>query len=316
MTPANIPLAAWLAAKIKGAGVALDRTGLTPGGSGADNLAFAGRTIEGRHLIVKVRLREAARYGTAAWAGKALTQRGIPAPEVLWHDDSICVETRCVGAPLTGAADRLDTSDVMPPAAVVRAATEAGALLRRVHRIRVHGYGRLTPSGTGPHQSLHESLSLEAAGTRRADPTGGLASAARRVMSGNLWRLADPGARLLVGDCAARHIFIDTDSDTISGFIDLESARGGHPLADVAGFSVREHPQVSRALLDGYFPAGIDIDELWALTLHRARIATFLLLFHACRKEHAITRRFADCLAADLAAITSETPTALPAHPQ
>jgi phosphotransferase family enzyme len=199
--------------------------------------------------------------------------------------------------------------------AVVRAATEAGGLLRRVHSIAVRGYGRLTSAGTGPHLSLHESLSGLTDGLR-PDPTGGLATTACKAVSNNVWRLADKGARLLLGDCAARHIFFNTATGMISGFIDLESARGGHPLADVAGFSVREHPQVARALLSGYFPTGIGIDDLWALTIHRVRIATFLLLFHARRYEHAVIRRFVDCLAADLAAITSETPTALPAHLQ
>lgn len=314
MTPTNAPLAARLSEKITGAGIKLDRTGLTPRGGGADNLVFAARTIEGRPLVVKAPLRQGARYGTAAWAAKALAARGVPAPEILWCDASICVETLCPGVPLTGAADRLDTSDSTPHPAVLRAAGEAGALLRRAHSIPVHGYGRLNPAGAGPHGSLLESLLPEATGVLRTDPTGGPAPSARRVVSDNLWRLNDRGPRLLLGDCAARHIFFDTHAGTISGFIDLESARGGDPLADVAGFSVREHPQLTRILLNGYFPSGPSIDQAWALTLHRARIAMFLLLFHTSRNEHDIARRIADCLAADLAAITAETPTALPAH--
>jgi aminoglycoside phosphotransferase (APT) family kinase protein len=315
MTAGKSSLAARLAERITSVGIALDRTGLAPCAGGADNLVFACHTVEGRELIVKVPLREVSRYGTAAWAGKALAQRGVPAPQVLWHDDSICVETRCPGAPLTGAAGRLDTWDAAPQPAVVRAATEAGGLLRRVHSIAVRGYGRLTSTGTGPHRTLHESFSDVTEGLR-TDPTGGLATTACEVVSKNVWRLADKGARLLLGDCAARHIFLNTATGMISGFIDLESARGGHPLADVAGLSVREHPQVTRALLDGYFPTGIGIDELWALTIHRVRIATFLLLFHSRRSEHTSTRRFANSLTADLAAITSETPTALPAFLQ
>ncbi len=314
MTSMNAPLAVRLTEKITGAGIMLDRTGLTPCGGGADNLVFAARTIEGRPLVVKAPLRQGARYGTAAWAAKALAARGVPAPEVLWCDASICVETLCPGVPLTGAADRLDTSDSTPHPVVLRATGDAGALLRSAHGVLVHGYGRLTPAGAGPHGSLLESLLPDTTGVPRTDPTGGLASSARRVVFDNLWRLNDLGPRLVLGDCAARHIFLDTHTGTISGFIDLESARGGDPVADVAGFSVREHPQVTQALLDGYFPSGPSIDQAWALTLHRARIAMFLLLFHTSRSEHDIARRIADCLTADLAAITAETPTVLPAH--
>jgi len=302
--------------KITQAGIELDRSGLTPCGRGADNLVFAAQTIDGRHLIVKTPLGTRSRYGTAAWAARALARCGVPAPQVLWQGSSICIETRCPGVPLTGATDRLDTSGTTPHTTVLRAAAEAGALLRRAHSVLTHGYGRLTPAGVGPHRSLRDSLRADAPAAARTHPAGELASVARQVVSDNMWRLADAGPRLLVGDCAARHIFVDAGTAVVSGFIDLESARGGQPHADVAGFAVREHPQVTHAFLDGYYPAGPTVDDLWALTIHRARITTRLLLFHLGRHEHAPARRFADALSADLTAITSGTPIALPAHLQ
>jgi aminoglycoside phosphotransferase (APT) family kinase protein len=317
MTPADSQVTARLTEKITAAGITLDRAGLRPCAGGADNLVFAARTTDGRDLIVKTPLRPGtSRYGTAAWTARVLTSHGIPAPQVIWHDTSACVETRCAGTPLTGAAERLDTSGTTPQPATLAAARQAGALLRIAHAIPAAGYGRLTPAGTGPHRSLLNSIQAETAGTPPPGPAGQLACEARRVVSASLWRLDDPGPRLLVGDCAARHIYLDPCTGTISGFIDLESARGGHPLADVAGFSVREHPQLTLALLDGYFPAGPGTGDLWALTIHRARIAAFLLLFHTGRGEHDIAGRLAAMLTADLAAITSATPAALAAHLQ
>ncbi|WP_160150650.1 phosphotransferase family protein [Nonomuraea solani] len=307
-------VAARLTETIASAGIVLDRSGLTLFGAGADNIVFAGHTLDGRALIVKTPRRERPRYGTAAFAARALARHRVPAPEVLFHDASICVETRCPGVPLTGAEGLLDTWDSTPYPAMLRAAKEAGALLRRAHTIAVHGYGRLTPTGSGPHHTLLDSLLPHPAPPAIAAPAGGLAQAAHRAVSGHLWRLRDAGPRLLVGDCAARHIFLNPADGAISGFIDLESARGGHPLADIAGFSVREHPQMAQALLHGYFPDGVELDRAWALTLHRARIASSLLLFHTRRGENEPAHRIADCLAADLAAITSHSPTVLPAH--
>jgi aminoglycoside phosphotransferase (APT) family kinase protein len=308
-----------LAAKIRAAGIPLDRTGLTAYASGADNAVFAARAVDGHHLIVKTPLRPGPRYATAAWACAALMVRGIPAPRILWHGSwnggAACVETRCPGLPLTGAPDRLDTTGTTLPEPAVQAARQAGALLRIAHSITVGGYGKLSPAGTGPYRSLATSISPHFTTRLAPDPTGGLADAARRLLTANLWRLYDRGPHLLLGDCAARHIFHDPDTAQVTGFIDLESARGGDPLADLAGFSVREHPDLSRALLDGYFPEGATIDQAWALTLHRARIATHLLLFHLTRGQYQPAEHLADLVVADMNAITSEAPTALPAHP-
>lgn len=308
--------AAWLAGKITAAGIPLAQPGLTPAPSGADNLVFTARTTDGTQLIIKTPRRPAtARYGTAAWAAATLASHGIPAAKVLWHDSEACAETRCAGMPLTGIAGRPDTTGTTPGPATLRAARKSGALLRQVHAITVAGYGRLSPAGTGPCRSLLDSI-LQETPHPPAGPAGQLAGKAWRAVIDSREHLDDRGPRLLLGDCAARHIYLDPRTDAITGFIDLESARGGHPLADVAGFTVREHPQVTQALLDGYFPAGPALADLWALTLHRARIAAHLLLFHSSRGEHHAVTRLTAPLAADITAITADTPTALLAHPR
>ncbi|MGP4029675.1 phosphotransferase family protein [Actinomadura sp. 3N407] len=314
-----LPAGEALAARIRSAGIPLDRTGLTPYVSGADNAVFAARTVDGRHLIIKVPLRAAPRYATAAWAAEALTAHGVPAPRVLrhyvWEGGAVCVESRCPGLPLTGTPCRLDTTDATLSESAMRAALHAGALLRVAHRITVGGYGKLTPPGTGHHHSLTASIRHDLSRRLSADPTGGLATCARQLVTDNLWRLRDPGPHLLLGDCAARHIFHHPDTGQVSGFIDLESARGGDPLADLAGFSVREHRDLARALLEGYFPDGATVDQTWALTLHRTRIATHLMLFHLTRREYRPAEHLAELLTADLHAITTETPTVLSAQP-
>ena len=313
------PAADALPARIRAAGIPVDHRGLAPHASGADNEVLAARTTEVRDLIVKVPRRPAHRYGTAAWAAAALAECGVPAPRVLWHGawdgGAACVETRCPGIALTGTPGRLDTAGTVISEHVRQAARHAGSLLRRVHAVTVSGYGQLTEDGTGPHPSLEGSVLPGLAARPDAGPAGGLAACARQLVAGNLWRLRDPGPHLLLGDCAARHIFHDPGTGQVTGFIDLESARGGDPLADLAGFSVREHPGLTRALLEGYFPGGATGDQAWALTLHRARIAAHLMAFHLARGEYQPAGHLAGVLTADLHAISTETPAVMPSQP-
>ena len=129
------------------AGIPVDRHGLAPHASGADNEVLAARTTEGRDLIVKVPRRPADRYGTAAWAAAALAECGVPAPRVLWHGawdgGAACVETRCPGIPLTGTP--AGSTPPAPRSASTRGRrTARRLLLRKVHAVTVCGYGQLT----------------------------------------------------------------------------------------------------------------------------------------------------------------------------
>jgi aminoglycoside phosphotransferase (APT) family kinase protein len=312
------PAAGALAARIRAAGIPVDHHGLAPHASGADNEVLAARTTDGRNLIVKVPRRPAHRYGTAAWAAAALAECSVPAPRVLWHGawdgGAACVETRCPGRPLTGTPGRPDTAGTAISEHARQAARHAGSLLRKVHAVTVGGYGQLTQDGTGPHPSLEGSVLPGLTALPDAGPVGELAACARQLVAGNLWRLRDPGPRLLLGDCAARHIFHDPDTSQVTGFIDLESARGGDPMADLAGVSIREHPGLTQALLEGYFPDGPTIDQAWALTLHRARIAARLMVFHLARDEHQTALHLAGLLTTDIHSITAQAPAVIPAR--
>jgi aminoglycoside phosphotransferase (APT) family kinase protein len=292
---------------------------MRPYASGADNKVLAARTTDGRNIVVKVPRGPGSRYGTAAWASAALTAHDVPAPQILWHDSwdggAACVETRCAGLPLTGAARRLHTTGSVIGDQERQAARHVGTLLRRVHSVTVGGYGRLTANGTGRHPSLESSILAALSPQPGADPAARLTTLARRLVADNLWRLRDPGPRLLLGDCAARHVFYDPATGQVTGFIDLESARGGDPMADLAGFSLREHPGLTRELIKGYFPEGATSDHAWALTVHRSRIAAHLMMFHLARGEYQPARHLAGLLAADMRAITTRAPAVMPAQP-
>ncbi|WP_035847315.1 phosphotransferase family protein [Kitasatospora azatica] len=277
---------------------------------GADNLPFAFRAPDGQNLVVKIRKSTAVpRYATAAWASARLRAAGVPAPQVLWHDQDACVETRCPGRPLdhtgTGTAD-------------TAAAARAGETLRRIHGLTVTGFGRIdAANGTGRYASSRDWLR---AATNTALPTTlpgdalALLQRAYRTLHLGARLMPRTHPRLLHGDFVARHVF--TDGQDTSGVIDLESVRGGDPLADLAGFSLQETPELTRALFAGYFEGTRPVKALMPLVLCRLRIAVSLLQYHASCKDTAlielrtaqIASELDDLSSGDLALIPRITP--------
>ncbi|KQV20878.1 MULTISPECIES: phosphotransferase family protein [unclassified Kitasatospora] len=254
---------------------------LRPLPPGADNLPFAFTAPDGTKLVVKVpRPGRIARYATAAWASTQLHTMGVPVPRVLWYDHGSCVETWCPGGPLDRAPDGGDA---------VAAAERVGATLRRIHQITVSGFGRLDASGCGQHSSIRSWLGAASTAaipaTLPSDTADLLARSYRTLRWGARLLPATP-PRLLHGDWAARHVL--TDGQSITGVIDLESARGGDPLADLAGFSLQESAELTRALFAGYFDGKQPVKALMPLALCRLRIAVSLLRYHAACQDTAL----------------------------
>lgn len=271
-----------LARALAAVGVARTEVGLTALVPGADNLPFAFRAPDGRNLVIKVRKAEGApRYATAAWASTRLRAAGVPAPQVLWYDRHSSVETQCPGRPLDQAnAVATDTA----------AAVRAGETLRRIHTVSVSGFGRLdVTSGVGQHASARSWLQA----ATKVEPPPTLPGNAIALVERS-YRTLHLGARLmphtppslLHGDFVARHVF--TDGQSTTGIIDLESVRGGNPLADLAGFSLQEPPELTRALFAGYFRGTQPVKALMPLVLCRLRIAVSLLNYHVSCGDSAL----------------------------
>lgn len=301
---------AQIVARVESGGIVL--AGLTLHSAGADNVVFAARTADGLRVVVKSARSDRGRFATAAWATSEAARRGIPVPRVLWHDERLCVEERARGRALAESPDQLDTSAHSPSANVVVGARELGTVLRRLHSIAVRGHGPLSALGVGTYPSLAAALSASA--LRLAAHPSSLLAVAGRALTEHGPRLVGRGPRLLHGDMAARHTFVDIATGTITALVDWESVRGGDPLSDVAAFSVREHPCLAAALLREYFPAaGPSEADVWALTVHRIRIAAALTRFHHDQGEHVAAARMAAILTADLVAVRNDAPSALPA---
>ncbi|MEV8476221.1 phosphotransferase [Streptomyces sp. NPDC051173] len=266
---------------------------------GADNHVFTAPGSDGQPLIVKVPVvGRHPRYQVAAWAARQLHHHGVPVPTMVWHGPDMAVETRCPGVPISQ----------MPQPAAAALAQRAGQLLRKVHAVPVDGFGRLTPVGTATHRTLADWLLRTP-----ADPPGPAAELAAHMtgaLRAHLPELAGTVPRLLHGDWAARHVL--SDGVTVTGIVDLESVRGGDPLADIAGWSLTEPPALTEALADGYFPTPPGPGSLLAITVYRLRIALFLLAYHARHSDHTDAHLRARQIDADLSDLAAGRPRLIP----
>lgn len=259
-----------LQGRLASGGIILSPEPLTQIGRGFDNTVLLARTSDGIPVVIKSRRgTRPARYATARWAGEQMRRAGAPTPRILWHDDDFCVETFLAGRPLCAAGrDALSV------------ARSTGAVLRAVHTIVVDGFGQLDPTGQGPDPTLATWLT----GRRPEDElrdVDGAGPLSRRVGAA-LRELAPivPTAqpRLLHGDWVARHVLSAARKTT--GVVDLESARGGDPAADLAGWSLQEPAELTRALFEGYRLDRGDRELLLRLVLHRLRIGPSLARHH------------------------------------
>ncbi|WP_328953045.1 aminoglycoside phosphotransferase family protein [Kitasatospora purpeofusca] len=277
------------------AAAGFDATGahFAPLKSGTDSLPFAATTRDGHQLVIKVRRAGSrSRYPTAAWASAHMRGAGIPAAEILWHSREACVETLCLGRSLEAEPPTPQNLD---------AARCAGEVLRRLHTIEVGSFGQLDGHGIGQHATIQGwFLSLTPRNIPSLDGLDlpRLLHRTRFILDVGSGRLPSSTPRLLHGDWVGRHLF--TDGRQITGVVDLESVRGGDPLAELAGWSLREPAPMTEALLDGYFDGPIPADRLLPLVLFRLRIAYSLLHFHASCDEPDMVRLRAAQLQADL----------------
>lgn len=301
---------AMLTRALAAAGLPARRGGLTRIGGGIDNIVFATETTDGRPLVVKVRRHHRrARYDVAAWVARQLATAGVPTPQILWHDQDVCIETRCPGRPLASVDDKPS------PEQDLAATTAAGELLRRLHTVPIRGFGRLDATGTGTHLSLRAWLLRPppACSSTADDDLLALTQRVRRVLRAGVQRIPEAPPRLLHGDWTARHVL--AESGRVTGVVDLESARGGDPLADLAGWSLQESPSITAALLVGYFPHPTDATTLTTLVLHRLRIAASLLHYHAAHSGTDQACVLARQIEADLEDLSAGEPALAPRIP-
>ena len=291
------------------AGLALRHAGITHTSvprhlaRGYDNTVLSVTTTDGRALVVRVAVGGRARFDVAHAAGQRAARHQIPVPAVLWHDQHTCVETRLPGTDLTAAAG-------LDPLTRLAAAAHAGRLLRRWHTIKAVGFGPLDTHCRGRHTSAAGWLLAlpERAATGLHPKTF---ERAAHVLGDHARTTPTPSSRLLHGDLAARHL-LSNGSGTITGMIDLDSARAGDPLSEIAGWTLRGPCELQQALIDAYFAAPPTDEQRHRIALYRVRIALSLLAFHTARGDKSYAAALARLLTGDLGDLAADRPRLLP----
>ncbi|GAA1439102.1 aminoglycoside phosphotransferase family protein [Nocardiopsis tropica] len=283
-----------LVTRLADAGIIAPHHEPRPHERGPHSHVFTATAPDGTPLAVKVyRPERPNRVATAAWAAQHLTGLGVPAPRVLFHDSQVCVQTWMSGIALP----------LLPPQIQMDATRDAAQQLRRTHSLPMAGYGRLNENGIGIHPTWRSWLLALPAGPTLHPVRSVLAEASLRVDD-------DVHPHLLHGDWTARHVLCT--GATVTGIVDLDSARAGDPMCDIAGWSLQEPAPLARALAEGYFRTPPDLSTRLRLVLQRIRISASLLGWHLDRGDTALARLRRDQLHADLDDLAAGTLRTLP----
>jgi aminoglycoside phosphotransferase (APT) family kinase protein len=197
------------------------------------------------------------------WAMERAREAGVPAPPVLALDSSqatfpgrYAIFERIPGQSL----ESLDP----PPATVRRIMSEAGAMLRRLHTVRVRGYGELddarylrTGEVRGRHDRWVAEPAFEAADYLREHGIVDVNEHAAIRAALELhrpWLEAHEDARLLHGDFDSSHIFVDPGTHAIAGIIDFGDREAGDPVWDLTAIGLWDDAQHMRWAIEGYAP--------------------------------------------------------------
>ncbi len=247
---------------------------------GRDNEVYKVTTADGRALIVRVSHRDDPRFEAERWALDAVRAQGVPTPQVLLvekaaltdHFVTFCIEEKMPGRPL----DVLLKSGSKQPA---RTIAEIGAMLGRIHRVPVKGFGYLRPDGPDGNgwdipfsaimvDLLDKEAELAQAATRWSVPeesvTQGLALLAANT---NLYQWNAPC--LTHGDFGAAHILVDEEQ--ITGVIDFQECSGNHPVFDFAHWYVHWEDEIPLSqLIASYQDSAGVLDERFEPLLHLA----------------------------------------------
>jgi aminoglycoside phosphotransferase (APT) family kinase protein len=227
---------------------------------------------DGRQFVVKASTMQDA-LRAEAWACARGIHAGCATPAILVrgplgadNDMSAVIMSRVVGWPIPAGHP---------------AFAEIGVCLRRLHDVRLPGFGWLAEASwdeRGSFSLTHGSwlgfLNGILRNARRLVDSYALAASVAAAAAAAIDAHADALAAVEVGslchgDLKAAHILVDTSG--IAGLIDWGDAVVGDPLWDIARFAHRSDPESISLLLDGYDADRAVTDELaWRVPLYGA----------------------------------------------
>jgi aminoglycoside phosphotransferase (APT) family kinase protein len=227
---------------------------------------------DGRQFVVKASMRHDA-LRAEAWACTRGAAAGCAAPALLGlgrlgPDDSMSafIMSRVAGGPIVAGHPALP---------------EVGVGLRRLHAVRLPGFGWLAEASwdeRGDFALLHSAWlgflqgicdDVRSLADRYAVATPVAKAAAAAIDAHAAALAAVEVGSLCHGDLKAAHILVDVGQ--LAGVIDWGDAGVGDPLWDIARFAHRADAGSVSLLLEGYDPERAMVDELaWCVPLYGA----------------------------------------------
>jgi aminoglycoside phosphotransferase (APT) family kinase protein len=213
---------------------------------GAEGLSIIQRSddhvvIDAGNAIVKCGTRD--EFGIEAWACERALSLGVPAPHVIAVDTTGPIPYLALSK-VAGVA----LSDTrLPVELAARGARQAGAMVRQLHEVRVPGFGwidrdhfRRTAQVRGRSASWMAEISAELDAALEELVSCGALTDTQAAVLGDEMRVALPSleaigeGRLLHGDLARMHAFVDPQDGVLTGLVDWGDVQVGDPVWDLA----------------------------------------------------------------------------------
>ena len=221
-----------------------------------------------------------------SWAYSKCAEAGVRAPAVLAvsSEPELAIFSRLSGESLWS---RNDTT----PEQFGRGIFEAGRDLRKLHSVKVRGFGEIVPVGDGvagaagrwcPYLDIAIGTAIpylaenQLLHVRLVEKLTNQLRAVQALVATN-----DDCGVLLHGDLEGGHIFLHRDG-TYEGMIDFGQAHSGYPLWDLARVGLWDGQPAFEAALNGYGPDLFSDEEIHTIA-PAYRVA--LGLVHAMRHQ-------------------------------
>jgi aminoglycoside phosphotransferase (APT) family kinase protein len=235
----------------------------------ATNAVYEIDVDDRRFLLKASRNRDALR--AEAWACARAVDAGFPAPEII-------VDMQQIGSDPAMAAFVMSRVAGEPITMGHAAFRELGAAVRRLHEIKLPGFGSLADAAWDQRDrfalqcgSWFAFLTSICNDTRRLAEGCAIASlvadAVETAVNAHADELANATGSLCHGDLKANHIFIERGG--LTGVIDWGDAVVGDRCWEIARYAHRGDAQSLSLLLSGYDPDGSMADDLaWRIPLY------------------------------------------------
>lgn len=230
---------------------------------GANNQVFAVTTEDGRQLVIRTSTQQDRdKFTSEAALFDKLRKAGLPVPQVVALDTTrkiipgrvLSVTERLPGTSLPRSFEKENMSPEL--------LKQLGEALRKIHHLAVdRGYGFIKTNGEGSYNRWDKFVlePFDPTKFKKLTESGQInpadIDAAIAIGRSRAGVLANVPRRLLHGDFGMGNIL--HEGDRLTGIVDLENAKSGDPIWDIALFMIYEEARIGgsqglKAFLEGY----------------------------------------------------------------